>query len=59
MMVGIEQILLKEKPDAVMIYGDTNSTLAGALAAVKIHIPVIHVGSVHGCQIPLSVKLGF
>lgn len=43
MMVGIEQILLKEKPDAVMIYGDTNSTLAGALAAVKIHIPVIHV----------------
>lgn len=43
MMVGIEQALMKEKPDALLIYGDTNSTLAGALAASKIHIPVIHV----------------
>ena len=43
MMVGIEKILFDEKPDYLMIYGDTNSTLAGALAAVKIHIPVIHI----------------
>lgn len=43
MLVGIEEILQKESPDALLVYGDTNSTLAAGLAAVKLHIPVFHV----------------
>lgn len=43
MMEGLEQLMLKIKPDAVVIYGDTNSTLAGAITAKKLHIKVAHV----------------
>jgi UDP-GlcNAc3NAcA epimerase len=43
MISAIEDVLLNEKPNAIVLYGDTNSTLAGAMAASKIHIPVIHI----------------
>ena len=43
MITGIEDVLFDEKPDCVLLYGDTNSTLAGAVAASKLHYPVIHI----------------
>lgn len=45
MMIKIEEIVLQEKPDYILVYGDTNSTIAWALVGVKLHIPIIHVES--------------
>ena len=43
MIEGIEQVILDEKPNAIVVYGDTNSTLAAGVAASKIHVPVVHI----------------
>ena len=43
MLESIEAVIIKESPDFVLVYGDTNSTLAGSLAASKIHVPVVHM----------------
>ncbi|MFB0522524.1 MAG: non-hydrolyzing UDP-N-acetylglucosamine 2-epimerase [Candidatus Bathyarchaeia archaeon] len=43
LMMRVEQVIRKSRPDAVMVFGDANTTLAGALAAVKMHVPVCHV----------------
>ncbi len=47
-LIEIEKVLLKKQPKALIVYGDVNSTLAGALAAVKLHIPIFHIES--GCR---------
>jgi len=43
MLAGIEAVAIEQRPDRLLVYGDTNSTLAGALAGAKLHIPIAHV----------------
>jgi UDP-GlcNAc3NAcA epimerase len=43
MILGIEDIIVKEKPNYLLVYGDTNSTLSGAIAASKLYLPIVHI----------------
>lgn len=54
MMISIENVLLKEQPDWLLVYGDTNSTLAASLSAAKLHIPICHVEA--GCRTHCSTN---
>ena len=59
MIIAVEEVLQKEKPDWLLIYGDTNSTLAAALAAAKLHVPVCHVEAgarLHSLQNPEEIN---